>query len=407
MLLSRIRGLKSWKNGNKHYNFNLTETIFGIIKNTIIMKALYKYILILAMFIVVNSAHAQIVESQIINDIDSICSFIIQDNTMKEIIKRVLPNVKFEYRMNTKRGGKGLVYIYQGSTYSDELFNMLLLDLKYIEDSTRIYSNEDLIKSYMYLGIASGQSTNSINFPVQFNISGAPNTYIGEFDEYYKKIGFNNRDLNYHAEASWSEPIYNQNNVTVKKAVFDFNIIDGEIISVVKKVFSNGHKVWDKGLYAPVYSKEMEKLRPAGRDYRIKELKEEKKKNSDILNSIILNDKVEAINNNAYVKLKDDELGKNYINMLTANYVGGVAYITDAKSKFKLTGCSIGMLNPILKIFTCIEFGSRVELFSCNLTVSSDGTAITNSYFTPVDNDRDGFCCFELYDGQVLISVCL
>jgi disulfide oxidoreductase YuzD len=158
----------------------------------------------MAMYIVGNTTHAQIVEPQIIYGIDSICTFIVQDNTMKEIIERVLPNVKFEYRMNTKRGWKGLVYICRGSTYSEESFNKLLLDIKYLEDSTRSFSNEDLIKSYMYLGIASGQTTNAINFPLQFNISGARDTYIGELDDYYKRIGFSNRDLYYHAEASWS-----------------------------------------------------------------------------------------------------------------------------------------------------------------------------------------------------------
>ena len=95
----------------------------------------------------------------------------------------------------------------------------------------------------------------------------------------------------------------------------------------------------------------------------------------------------------------------NFIHFCTALYLPGNTQLLNPRCKFKIDDYQ-DLTNPILKIYTINNFGSRVELFTSTLIENLVAhTAETSIFFAPSNNDIDGFCRFELYDGSNLVQI--
>lgn len=102
--------------------------------------------------------------------------------------------------------------------------------------------------------------------------------------------------------------------------------------------------------------------------------------------------------------------------VFTKNYSDGMKYIymqtgkdgtpqNNVSTYFKIAGINQSMTNLYLKIFTSPLVGNSVLLFSSHIiNISSNGEGETEGVFTPVNDLNDGFCIFELWNGNVFLS---
>lgn len=212
-------------------------------------------------------------------------NLIVRNEEMQALLSKVLPGVTLFVSENYTIVPSGHIFalFYQNQYFSIKQINSLLLEIKYNEDTNRLVSDEDLLKTYMYLEIASRQICEDsciFNIPVKFDISRIDETYSGDIYDYYNKIGFNNFKFNYSISASWKSK-----NRTLGQNFwqFNFNIINQEFVSVAKTIVID--QIVEKqriGFHAFKYSDEMEKHEPTGKAYRKQYLENEKKiKNLD------------------------------------------------------------------------------------------------------------------------------
>jgi hypothetical protein len=207
-------------------------------------------------------------------------NLIVQNEEMRTLLSKVLPGVTLFVSENYTIVPAGHIFalLYQNQYYSIQQINSLLLEIKYNEDTNRLVSDKDLLKTYMYLEIASRQICQDsciFSIPVKFDVRQIEKTYFGEIYDYYKKIGFNNFTLNYSISASW-----NSNNTLAGENFwhFDFNIVNREFVSVAKKITTGQIPEKQKlEFHAFKYSDEMEKCDPTGKAYRKQYLENEKK----------------------------------------------------------------------------------------------------------------------------------
>ncbi len=207
-------------------------------------------------------------------------NLIVQNEEMQALLSKVLPGVTLFVSENYTivPSGHTFALLFQSQYFSIEQINSLLLEIKYNEETNRLVSDEDLLKTYMYLEIASRQECQDsciFSLPVKFEITRIDNTYSGKIYDNYKRIGFNNFKLNYSISASW-----NSNNTLAGENFwhFDFNIVNREFVSVAKKITTGQIPEKQKlEFHAFKYSDEMEKCEPTGKDYRKQYLENGKK----------------------------------------------------------------------------------------------------------------------------------
>lgn len=212
--------------------------------------------------------------SQEIKDINidySTVPFLIKNTEVGKIVNNVLPDVTygFNYSYSTIPRGRSFFLKYKDLTYDLQSFNKVLLDIKYLGDSSIIFSDEDLIKTYTYLDICSKQEEVNDSISFVFDIKKSDITYSGQISDYYKRIGFNNFKLNYTVKATW---LTNTEMSQKNFLHYEFNIVNSEIISINRIQYIVDNEIVNKrstGFYAFPDSEEFEKIEPHGRKYRI------------------------------------------------------------------------------------------------------------------------------------------
>lgn len=204
--------------------------------------------------------------------------FIIKNKEIGDIISRVLPAVKYDfiYTNYTIPRGRGFRLTYMDKGYNLEDFNRLLIDIKYLGDSTIRFTDEDIIKTYIYIEACSHTTIVNDSITIAFDILKIDKSYSGQISIQDKDRGFSDTRLNYSAKATWSthtsEPDSNA-------LYYEFNIVNSEIVSINKLEYFQG--VFDyrtkrnMGFYAFPNS---EVLEPRAREYLIEYLKKQKKK---------------------------------------------------------------------------------------------------------------------------------
>ena len=240
------------------------------------MKLIRKLILIIIIIYPIIDILGQNNGLQTITIHDTIIPFIIPNTLIKQSIENVLPGVNFIYAidLDIMPPGGGLFCTFKDRSYMVDRINRLLLDIKYLVDSTRTFSDEDLIKTFMFLSISP-----SINFlelnpkPINFEIEQVDSLYKGKVNDYYQRIGFDDYLLNYKAKASW----FDDDQECIKEFIYFFNITNSEIISIVRQriIFEVPRDYYFEALE---YSEVFEKFKPTGRYFYIENLKKEKVK---------------------------------------------------------------------------------------------------------------------------------
>lgn len=387
------------------------------------MRTVSKIVIAMCIIYIMQNCYAQIFKGSLANQIHAqniIESksreefFSIENEEFNILLKKIFPDVvlkRFRSVDIVPNGISNNLYLNE-SIYNLHDFNYLLFRIKYTADSTSTYTDEELIKLYMYLEILFTQrcyDTCRINFPVNFEISKIEKSYEGKIAEYLSKEGFVNKKLNYTVIATW-KAVGSDEQAEVRE--YDFNIENSELISIVERrvitqdlptfYMSSENQAFQSIRFFP-YSDEMEKYIPTGKEKSRKLFENDKKK--VLLNSTNEWGKVNAVSISgpitSYIKRNND----NYIHILTAINNNGSLIQTNPSCKFRITGYQ-DLINPILKIFTISTFGPKVELFSSSLEENiNEQTAETTDFFTPINSAVDGFCSFEIYDGNELIHV--
>lgn len=232
-----------------------------------------------------NQIHAQnIIESKSREEF-----FSIENEEFNILLKKIFPDVvlkRFRSVDIVPNGISNILY-FNESIYNLHDFNYLLFRIKYTADSTSTYTDEELIKLYMYLEILFTQrcyDTCRINFPVNFEISKIEKSYEGKIAEYLRKEGFVNKKLNYTVIATW-KTVGSDEQAEVRE--YDFNIENSELISIVERrvitqdlptfYMSSENQAFQSIRFFP-YSDEMEKYIPTGKEQSRKLFENDKKK---------------------------------------------------------------------------------------------------------------------------------
>ncbi len=242
------------------------------------MNSTLKYIFCVISILMVMASKAQFQEYKSITLDDSAVYAHIQDSEISVILDRVFPNVEYEfhYRRDIIPSTRNFVLKYDNHIYSLDRINSLLLVIKYSEDSIRDISNEDIIKAFVYLSIFGAVPDPYRKHEFNIDITHVKKEYSGELLDEYKRIGFNDLNLNYHCLATWVDF---KNPELLNKWDMDFNIEGNEFISMVGTVvYENMTDRHSNFFYVFEHSAVREKYQPTGRDYDIKYLREERLK---------------------------------------------------------------------------------------------------------------------------------
>jgi hypothetical protein len=214
--------------------------------------------------------------------------FSIENEEFNNLLVKILPDVSMR-RFRTidilPNGISNNLYLNE-QIYNLEDINYLLFIQKYTSDTTSSYSDEELIKLYMYLEILFEQrcyDTCRINFPVNFEFSKIEKIYNGKIAEDLSKPSFANFKLNYNVIAKWKKET-NDEREEIRE--YEFNIENSEFISIVElRVITQYHSRFFKAEENQAfsifrtfpYSDEKEKYSPTGKEYRRKRFEELRK----------------------------------------------------------------------------------------------------------------------------------
>ena len=160
------------------------------------------------------------------------------NSEMNDLFNKMFPGITLRWRTNAIIMGDRLGYlegVSEDTSYMlPEKLNYLLFDLEVIKNHKRTYSDEQLLKTHVYLLFLNSSSQNVLYIPSEIEIQKMNYTYPFNDKDFYSP---DLREFNYRVTAFFSDEFL------LRKAEIYYRVIDKEVISFYgNKEYKNGTK---------------------------------------------------------------------------------------------------------------------------------------------------------------------
>lgn len=158
------------------------------------------------------------------------------NSEMNDLFNKMFPGITLRWRTNAIKMGDGLGCLEGGSEDTSymlpEKLNYLLFDLEIINNHKRTYTDEQLLKTSVYLLFLNSSSEHAISIPSKIEIQKINFTYPFDDKDFFSQ---ELREFNYRVTAFFGDEYL------LKKAEIYYRVIDKEIISFYgKREYADG-----------------------------------------------------------------------------------------------------------------------------------------------------------------------
>jgi hypothetical protein len=321
------------------------------------------------------------------------------EGEMKAIFDSVYPGVRFLSRGYTNSRYSEISLILDTDTMGYANMPRVQLDLAFLNDSVMRYSEIAVIKSFIFLDLIREQGVLYQGGNISSTDIVIEQTYIdlrNNTSPKYRYLDSTERFINYSAVVKLDPGLTIMRTPFVKNTInviYEFQVEDGLIKGFLKSFIDNQGNKTDV-IYMNISRESMIRTK---HDY--KRTREEKKKSSSSINSW------EHVYFSGPSTLERNSIpnGVDSYHHITIEENGVFA---DGGTKFWITGIDVvNHPHPEFRIYSAEGFGNtRTLLFSSALEGNTNASRETLLEYSPENNDIDGFCVFEIWDGDLLVT---